>query len=60
MLYGGMLYGVKWMDGCRHESNCLLVGPGTVGGVPSVGVFLWDPSPYLRDFRRTPRKTANG
>ena len=32
------------MDGCRYESNCPLVGPGTIGGVPSVVVFLRDPS----------------
>ena len=24
-------------DGCRYESNCPLVGPGTIGGMPSVG-----------------------
>ena len=48
------------MDGCRYESNCPLVGPGTIGGVPSVGVFLRYPSPYLREFRRKPRKTPNG
>ena len=35
------------MDGCNYESNCPLVGPGTIGGVPSVGAFLRDPS--LRD-----------
>ena len=23
--------------GCRYESNCPLVGPGTIGRVPSVG-----------------------
>ena len=23
--------------GCRFEANCLLVGPGPIGGVPSVG-----------------------
>ena len=34
--------------GCRVKANCPLVGPGTVGGVPSVEVFLRDPSPYLR------------
>ena len=28
--------------GCRFESNCPLVGPGSIGGVPSVGVFLRD------------------
>ena len=30
-----------------------------MGGVPSVGVFLRDPSPYLREFRRKLRKTPN-
>ena len=30
---------------CRIESNC--PGTGTIGGMPSVGVFLKDPSPYL-------------
>ena len=29
------------------ESNCPLAGPGTIDGMPSVGVFLSDPSPYL-------------
>ena len=48
-----------WMDGCRYESNCPLVGPRPVGGEPSAGVFLRDPSPYLREFRRKPRKTPN-
>ena len=38
--------------GCRFESNCPLVGPGTIDGMPSVGVFLRDPSPYLREFRK--------
>ena len=28
------------MDGCKYESNCPLMGPGTIGGLPSVGVFL--------------------
>ena len=51
---------LQWDDGCRYESNCPLVGPGTVDGLPSVGVFLKDPSPYLREFRRKPRKTPNG
>ena len=36
--------------GHRIKANCLLMGPGPVGGVPSVGVFLRDPSPYLREF----------
>ena len=35
-------------------------GPRPIGGVPSLGVFLKDPSPYLREFRRKPRKTPNG
>ena len=39
---------------CRFESNCPLVGPGTIDGVPSLGVFLRHPSP-LREF---PRKTT--
>ena len=41
-------------------SNSPLVGPGTVGGMPSVGVFLRDPSQYLCEFRGKPRKTPNG
>ena len=28
---------VGWLAGCRYESNCPLVGPGTIAGVPSVG-----------------------
>ena len=31
-----------------------------IGGVLSVGVILRNPSPYLRVFRRKPRKTPNG
>ena len=43
------------------EANYPLVGPRHIGGVPSMGVFLRDPSPYLREFRRKkPRKTPNG
>ena len=38
--------------GCK--ANCPLVGPGLIGCVPSVGVFLMDPSPYLHEFRRKP------
>ena len=51
---------VDWLVGCRLKANCPLVGPGPIGGVPSVGVFQRDPSPYLREFRRKPRKTPNG
>ena len=35
-------------------------GPRPMDGMSSVGVFLRDPSPYLREFRRKPRKTPNG
>ena len=45
--------------GCRIKANCRLLGPGPVGRVPCVGVFLRYPSPYLRDFRRKPRKTPH-
>ena len=45
--------------GCRLKANCRLVGPEPMGDVPSVGVFLRDPSAYLREFRRKPRKTPN-
>ena len=47
--------------GCRgfFKSNCPLVVPGTVGDMPSVGVFLRDSNPYLREFRRKPRKTPS-
>ena len=37
-----------------YESNCLHDVPGTMDGVPFVGVFLSDPSPYIREFRRKP------
>ena len=42
------------------KANCPLLGPGPIGGVPSMGVVLKDPSPCLREFRRKPRKTPNG
>ena len=44
-----------WLVGCRVEGRLSHWGPRRVGGMPSVGVFLRDPSPYLREFRR---KTA--
>ena len=45
---------------CRFlKVNCPLLGPGPTGGVPSVGVFLRDPSLYLRKFRWKPLKTPN-
>ena len=43
----------------RLKANCPLVGPWTEGGVPSVGVFLKDPRPYLRKFRRKSQKILN-
>ena len=42
------------LDGCRLKSNCPLVGPETIGGMTSVGVFLRDPNPYFREFFRKP------
>ena len=55
-----------WLVGCRVKSSSPLVGPGTVGGVPSVcvwgGVFLTYPTSYLREFRRklqTTRSTSS-
>ena len=51
---------IGWMDGYRCESNCPIVGPGIIGGMPSVGVILRHPNPYLRDFMRKPQKTSNG
>ena len=29
-----------------------------MGGVPSVRIFLRDPNPYLREFRRKPRENS--
>ena len=45
-----------WMDRCKFESNCPLVGPGTIGGMPSVGVILKDVNPYLHEFWRKLRE----
>ena len=36
------------------KANCPLMEPGPIGGVPSVGVFLRNPSPYLRELWRNP------
>ena len=35
-----------------YESKCLHNGPGTKGEMPTVEVFLRDPSPYLHGFWR--------
>ena len=45
--------GLGWVGLCSDvAANCPLVGPGTLGGMPFVGVSLKDPSPHLREFRR--------
>ena len=45
---------------CRVYCRLSHEGPGQFVGCPPWGVFLRDPSPYLREFRRKPRKTPNG
>ena len=39
-----------WLVGCRIKSDSPHVGLGPTVGVPFVGIFLRDPSPYLREF----------
>ena len=46
--------------GCRVYGRLSQEGPRPMGGMPSLRVFLRDPSPYLREFRRKSRKTPNG
>ena len=46
--------------GVGVKADCLKKGPRPIGVMPSVGVFQRDSSPYLREFRRKPRKTPNG
>ena len=54
-----VLYALKNFNNLKRNSrlvvdfkaNCPLVGPGPIGGMPSVGGFLRDPSPYLHEFR---------
>ena len=48
-----------WLLVVGFKADCLTRDIG-LGGMPSVGVFLRDPSPYLREFRRKSRKTPNG
>ena len=36
--------------GVGVKADCLNIGPRPIGGMPSVGVFLRYPSPYLREF----------
>ena len=52
--------GNGWLVGCRVYGRMSHEGPKPMGWMPSVEVFLRDPSPYLREFRRKPRKTPNG
>ena len=47
------------MVGCRVSGRLPHWLPKPMGGMPSLGVFLRDPSRYLREFRRKPRKTPN-
>ena len=43
----------SWVGlGCRFKVSCPLVGPRPMVGLPSVGVFLRDSSPYLYEFRK--------
>ena len=49
-----------WLVRCRDKANCPHVGPGPKGGMPSVGIFLRDPKPHLREIQKEPRKTQNG
>ena len=58
-IYIYIVVGFFLMVGCRLKANCRLVGPRPIGGLLSVGVFLRDPNPYLREFRRKPRKTPD-
>ena len=52
---------IKWCGGgVGAKADCLKKGPRPIGGMPSVRVFLRDPSPYLREFRRKSRKIPNG
>ena len=42
-----------WLVGWRLEANCPHVGPGPIEDMPSVGVFLKDPSPFTRVSKKT-------
>ena len=44
---------------CGRKANYPLVGPGPVGGEPSVGIFLRDPNHYLREFRRNSERVGH-
>ena len=40
--------------GAGDKADYFKKGPRPIGGMPSLRVFLGDPSPYLREFRRKP------
>ena len=44
---------------CRIKANCPFVSPGPAEKRPSVGRFLSDPGPYLREFRWKSRITPS-
>ena len=44
-----------WLVGCRFKSNCPLVEPGTIGGMPSVGGLSKGSKPL---FTRVSEKTT--
>ena len=52
--YSWLVVGCRVYDRLSHE------GPRSLSGMPSGGIFLRDPSPYLREFLSKPRKTPNG
>ena len=54
-----VLFGIDLQVGCRLKVTSPLMELGPIEGLPSVGVFLRDPSPCLLEFRRQPRKTPN-
>ena len=49
-----------WLVGCRIYGRLSHERSRPMGEMPSVGVFLRIPSPYLREFRKKSRKTPNG
>ena len=51
-------FGCSTMCCCRVKTNCLRLGRGPSREAPSVGVFLRDPKPYLREFRRKTTKNS--
>ena len=56
MMWDFVTWDPGWLVDCKFESSFPLVGPGIIGGMASVRVFLRDPNPYLSEFRRKSRK----